>query len=56
MPLVAPVDGVRIMFYANEHPSPHFHAKYVEHSAVIDIESLTISDGFLPPAKRGNVV
>lgn len=26
MPVVAVVDGVRIVFYANEHPSAHFHA------------------------------
>jgi len=26
MPVVALVDGVKIAFYANEHPPPHFHA------------------------------
>lgn len=44
------------MLYANEHPPPHFHAKYAEHQAVIDIETLTISEGFLPMAKRRAVL
>lgn len=56
MPVVATVDGVRIMFYANEHPPAHFHASFGEHRAVIDIESLTIVEGFLPIAKRRKVL
>lgn len=56
MPTVAVVDGVKIQFYANEHPPPHFHAEFAEHQAVIDIESLSIVAGFLPPAKRRKVV
>lgn len=56
MPIVAIVDGVRVMFYANEHPPPHFHAAIGEHQAVIDIDTLTISAGFLPVAKRRRVL
>lgn len=56
MAVVATVGGVRIMFYANEHPPPHFHAKYAEHQAVIDIAFLTIIEGFLPVAKRRQVL
>jgi len=37
MPVVAIVDGVKIAFYANEHPPAHFHATIAEHRAVIDI-------------------
>ena len=36
MPVVAIVDGVKIVFYANEHPPAHFHATIAEHRAVID--------------------
>lgn len=39
--MVALVDGVKIQFYANEHPPPHFHAEFAEHRGVIDIESLS---------------
>jgi hypothetical protein len=44
------------MFYANEHPPAHFHAKIAEFQAVIDIASLTISAGRLPPAKARSVL
>ncbi|MCJ2014478.1 DUF4160 domain-containing protein [Methylobacterium sp. J-076] len=56
MPVVAELDGVRIMLYANEHPPPHFHAWFAEHRAVIDIETLTVTEGFLPVAKRKKVL
>ena len=52
MPVVARVDGVQILSYANEHPPPHFHASIAEHRAVIDIETLSVTEGFLPIAKR----
>ncbi len=55
MPVVAVVDGVKISFYANEHPPAHFHAMIAEHRAVFDIATLTITAGSLPPSKRGKV-
>jgi hypothetical protein len=48
MPVVARIDGIKIQFYDDEHPPPHFHAEYAEHVAVIDIETLTILRGHLP--------
>jgi len=30
MPVVAIVDGVKIEFYPDGHPPPHFHARYAE--------------------------
>jgi uncharacterized protein DUF4160 len=56
VPVVAIVDGVKIMFYANEHPPAHFHAKIAEFQAVIDIDSLTIKAGRLPPAQIRSVL
>jgi hypothetical protein len=44
------------MFYANEHPPAHFHAKIAEFQAVIDIDSLTVSAGRLPPAQTRSVL
>jgi Domain of unknown function (DUF4160) len=40
MPTVAVVDGVKIQFFAQEHPPPHFHAVFAEHRAQIDIRFL----------------
>ena len=56
MAKVAVVEGVTIMLYANEHPPPHFHAKIAEFQAVIDVKSLTIIKGRLPPNKIGPVL
>jgi uncharacterized protein DUF4160 len=56
MPVVAVVDGVKIVFYANEHPPAHFHAVIAEHRAVVDIVGLRIIAGSLPAAKRGRVL
>jgi hypothetical protein len=56
VPVVAIVDGVKIMFYANEHPPAHFHAKIAEFQAVVDIDSPTITAGRLPPAQIRSVL
>ena len=56
MPVVAVVDGVKIAFYANEHPPAHFQAIFAEHRAVVDIASASVSEGSLPAAKRGRVL
>jgi hypothetical protein len=56
MATVAVVDGVKIMLYANEHPPPHFHAKFAEFHAVIDIDKLAIVRGSLPPSKSNVVI
>jgi hypothetical protein len=56
VPIVAIVDGVKIAFYANEHPPAHFHATIAEHRAVVDISSATILEGSLPATKRSRVL
>jgi hypothetical protein len=39
VPVVAIVDGVKIEFYPDEHPPPHFHARYAEFVAQIEIRT-----------------
>jgi Domain of unknown function (DUF4160) len=56
MPTVAYVDGVKIQFFAREHPPPHFHAVFAEYRAQIEISSLRILNGNLPRAKLSAVV
>lgn len=56
MPEVAIVEGVRSLFYADEHPPPHFDAQIAEHRVVIDMESLIVTEEFLPAAKRRAVL
>jgi hypothetical protein len=52
MATVAMLDGVKIMLYANEHPPPHFHAKFAEFHAVIDINKLAIVRGACHPRSQ----
>jgi hypothetical protein len=35
--------------WSNDHPPPHFHARYAEHEASILINNLHVVDGGLPP-------
>jgi Domain of unknown function (DUF4160) len=48
MPVVAIVNGIKIEFYFDEHPPPHFHARYAEFVAQIDMDTLEIIKGSLP--------
>ncbi|WP_291869815.1 DUF4160 domain-containing protein [Bradyrhizobium sp.] len=44
------------MFYANEHPPAHFHARIAEFQAIVDIDSIAIVAGRLPPAQMRSVL
>ena len=50
MPTISIFYGIVItMFFGpTEHPPPHFHAKYAEFKARIDIQKCEILDGKLP--------
>jgi Domain of unknown function (DUF4160) len=56
MPKVATIDGIRIFFFFDEHPPPHFHAEYAEYQAMIDIETLRVIEGDLPRPQHRKVV
>jgi hypothetical protein len=56
MATVAIVAGVAIRFHWNEHPPPHFHAELAEDTAAIDIKTLRLIRGSLPPGKFREVV
>ena len=48
MPTLASFNGIKINLYADEHPPPHFHARYAEHVAQIGIQELNVTEGSLP--------
>jgi hypothetical protein len=48
MPEISRFFGIIIAMYHNDHPPPHFHAKYAEFTAKIDIESGDMIEGKLP--------
>lgn len=55
MPEISRFLGIIIFMYFDEHNPPHFHVKYNEHAAVINIRTLNVSDGHLPARVRGLV-
>ena len=55
MPTVAIVDGVRIVFFWNDHNPPHFHVEFAGHKGQISIETLDLMAGTLPAAKLAAV-
>ena len=43
---------VRMYYAPGEHPPPHFHVYYAEHTATVSIESCELSKGSLPNKQR----
>lgn len=56
MPEICRFFGIIISMYYNDHPPPHFHVRYGEEKALVDIESLTVLRGQLSPRVLGLVV
>lgn len=55
MPTVAIVDGVRIVFYWNDHPPPHFHVEFSGHKGQFSIETAALLEGSLPANKVATI-
>lgn len=55
MPEISRFFGIVIKIYFSDHPPPHFHAEYSEHAAVIEISTLSVISGQLPPRVLGLV-
>ncbi len=55
MPEICRFLGIIIMMYFDEHNPPHFHVRYNEYQATLDIQTLNILAGRLPAKVRGLV-
>ena len=55
MPEISRFYGIVIRMFFGDHPPPHFHAEYSGHSAVVDIETVSVISGSLPPRAMGLV-
>ena len=56
MPEICRFYGIIIaMFYSNHNP-PHFHARYGSETVVIDINTLSVLEGSIPPRALGMVI
>jgi hypothetical protein len=49
MPTISTFYGILIRMFFNDHPPPHFHARYADFEATIEIETLATMEGYLPP-------
>ena len=56
MPEICRFFGIIISMNYNDHPPPHFHARYGGDKAIIEIETLRVLGGRLSPRVLGLVV
>ncbi len=56
MPELCRFFGIIIRMYFDDHGPPHFHALYGGDEALIDIDTLAVLEGRLPPRAQGLVV
>ena len=49
MPTISTFYGILIQMYWDDHAPPHFHALYAEFEALIDIQTIEVMRGALPP-------
>lgn len=56
MPEISRFFGITIKMFFGDHLPPHFHAEYGEFKAQVDIRSLVIIAGDLPPRALGMVI
>ena len=56
MPEISRFYGIVIRMYFGDHPPPHFHADYGDSKAVLNIQTLGIVAGHLPPRALALVV
>jgi len=56
VPEISRFFGIVIKMFFDDHNPPHFHAMYGEHEALIEIQTLTVFAGSLPPRALGLVI
>jgi len=58
MPVISKFYGIviRMYFLQSEHNPPHIHAIYGDNVALIDIKTLNVLEGYLPPKALSLVI
>jgi len=56
MPEISRFYGIIIAMFFDDHNSPHFHARYGKEKVAIEIHSLRILEGHIPPRALGIVI
>ena len=55
MPEICRFLGIIITMYFDEHNPPHFHVRYNEYRASVEIQSINVMAGAIPAKVRGLV-
>ena len=56
MPEISRFYGIIIAMFFDDHNPPHFHARYGKEKIAIEIHSLRILEGHIPPRALGIVI
>ena len=56
MPEISRFYGIVIRMYYDDHLPPHFHAYYGEYDATVNIRTMAVISGRLPPRALGLVI
>ena len=56
MPEISRFYGIVIRMYYDDHLPPHFHAYYGEYNALVNIRTMAVISGRLPPRASGLVI
>ena len=56
MPTISEFFGIMVLMFYNDHAPPHFHARYGEYEALVQIDPPLVIEGRLPPRVLGMVI
>jgi hypothetical protein len=56
MPEISRFYGIIVAMFYDDHNPPHFHVRYGENGAVIEIKTLRVLEGYIPPRALGLLV
>ncbi len=56
MPEISRFFGISIKMFYGDHLPPYFHAWYGGHKAAVDIQTLVVIEGYMPPRALGMVI
>lgn len=56
MPTLCTINSIKIDIYAQDHPPPHFHIRYAEYEALIEIKTLNVYAGSFPSSMPRKII
>jgi hypothetical protein len=56
LPEISRFFGIVVAMFYNDHPPPHFHVRYGDQRAIVDVVTLSVLEGSLAPRVLGLVV